>query len=250
MRQIIVAVIIMLSTMLYAQPGGLNGKSVLIYTRNGEGYVHDNIEASVEALEEICAGMGVSTEHTDDPAIFEKRRLKKFDAIIFSNSNNEAFLNEQQRDNFKAYIRSGKGFMSIHSAIASERQSDWFGQMSGGKFVRHPKLQPFDIKVIDSEHVSTVHLPEVWKWEDECYYTNHLNPAIHVLLAVDLTTMDDPKKAEYPGDVFGDLFPLAWYHVFEGSRVFYTALGHKIAYYKDENFRKHLQGGIVWVLGE
>ena len=240
----------MLSGMLYAQPGGLNGKSVLIYTRNGEGFVHDNIAASVEALEEICAGMGVRTEHTDDPTIFEKRRLKDFDAIIFSNSNNEAFLNDQQRDNFKAYIRSGKGFMAVHSAIASERRSHWFGQMAGGKFVRHPKLQPFDIKVIDGGHASTEHLPEVWKWEDECYYTNHLNPAIHVLLAADLTTIDDPKKAEYPGDVFGDLFPLAWCHIFEGSRVFYTALGHKIEYYKDENFRKHLQGGIAWVLGE
>jgi len=248
MRHIIAALIIMLSVGLSAQPGGLAGKSVLIYTRNGEGYVHDNIEASVEALEEICAGMGISTEHTDDPEIFEKLRLKNFDAIIFSNSNNEAFLNERQRENFKAYIRSGKGFMAVHSAIASERQSDWFGQMTGGKFVRHPKLQSFDIKVIDGGHVSTAHLPKVWKWEDECYYTNRLNPAIRVLLAVDLTTLNDPKKSEYPGDVYGDLFPLAWCHIFEGSRVFYTSLGHKINYYKDENFRKHLQGGIVWVL--
>jgi type 1 glutamine amidotransferase len=79
---------------------------------------------------------------------------------------------------------------------------------------------------------------------------NYLNPAIHVLLAADLTTVEDPKKSEYPGDVFGDLFPLAWYHVFEGSRVFTTSLGHLAEYYKDENFRKHLQGGIVWVLGE
>lgn len=236
--------------MVYAQPGGLNGKSLLIYTHTGEGYVHENIPASVEALEELCAGMGVKTEHTDDPAIFEKRRLKKFDAIIFSNTNNEVFLNDQQRDNFKAYIRSGKGFMAIHCAITSEPQNDWFGQMTGGKFVRHPKRQQFDIKVIDGSHVSTAHLPEVWRWEDECYYMNYLNPAIHVLLAADLTTVEDPKKAEYPGNVFGDLFPLAWYHVFEGSRVFTTSLGHLGGYYKDENFRKHLQGGIVWVLGE
>ena len=27
---------------------------VLIYTKNGEGYVHDNIDASVAAMEKIC----------------------------------------------------------------------------------------------------------------------------------------------------------------------------------------------------
>lgn len=233
-----------------AQDNQLKGKSVLIYTRNGEGYVHDNIEASVKALEELCEGMGVKTIHTDDPEIFESRRLNKFDAIIFSNSNNEAFLTEEQRLNFKNYILSGKGFMAIHSANASERDWPWYAQMVGGKFVRHPRLQKFDIKVIDSTHPSTAHLENVWNWEDECYYSTHLNPAIHVLLAVDLTTIDDDKKMEYPGVVFGDLFPLAWVHHFEGTRVFYTALGHKIGYYEDKQFRQHLKGGIEWVMGQ
>ncbi len=248
MWKVIVGLIVISSAALHGQPAGLAGKSVLIYTRNGEGYVHDNVEVSVETLEEICEGLGIITEHTDDPEIFGKRRLMSFDAIIFSNSNNEAFLNDRQRENFKAFIRSGKGFMGVHIAIGSERQWDWFKQMIGGTFYRHPKLQPFDIKVIDRGHISTIHLPEVWKWEDECYFNKHLNPAIHVLLAVDLTTVEDKNKEEFPGDVFGDLYPLAWYHNFEGSRVFYTSLGHKIEYYQDENFRKHLKGGIVWIL--
>lgn len=240
----------MLSVSLSAQDINFQGKSILIYTRNGEGYVHDNIAASVAALEEICDALGIKTESTDDPTVFERKGLKDYDAIIFSNSNNEAFLNELQRDNFQKFIRSGKGFMAIHSANASERDWFWFSQLVGGKFVRHPKLQAFDIKVIDGDHVSTRHLPDKWKWEDECYYSNQLNPAIKILLTVDLTTIDDPQKDEFPGDIFGDQFPLAWCHTFEGCRVFYTALGHKIEYYKDENFRKHLEGGIKWVLGE
>ncbi|MEX0987229.1 MAG: ThuA domain-containing protein [Bacteroidales bacterium] len=248
MKNIITAILILIFTGMNGQDGVFKGKSILIYTRNGEGYVHDNIAASVEALEEICASMDIRTKETDDPAIFEQKKLTDFDAIIFSNSNNEAFLNDRQRENFQAYIRSGKGFMAIHSANASERDWVWYRQLVGGKFVRHPKLQSFDIRVIDGTHLSTVHLPDVWKWEDEVYYSNHLNPAIHVLLAADLNTVKDNEKAEYPGEVFGDLFPLAWYHTFEGSRVFYTALGHKIEYYKDENFRNHLKGGIIWIL--
>lgn len=252
MKKLVILIVVLLigAGGVKAQENQLKGKSVLIYTRNGEGYVHDNIEASVKALEELCDGLGVKTTHTDNPEIFEGRGLNNFDAIIFSNSNNEAFLTEEQRQNFKNYILSGKGFMAIHSANASERDWPWYAQMVGGKFVRHPKLQEFDIRVIDPNHRSTRHLESVWKWEDECYYSTHLNPAIHVLLAVDLTTIEDEKKAEYPGVVFGDLFPLAWFHHFEGTRVFYTALGHKIEYYKDAQFRQHLEGGIEWVLGE
>ena len=76
-----------------------------------------------------------------------------------------------------------------------------------------------------------------------------LNPDIHVLLAADLTTVKDDKKKDYPGTIFGDTFPLCWYHEFAGGRQGYTALGHKSAYYQDETFRKHLAGGIEWALG-
>ncbi len=250
MRKFIIIIMVMVSAMACSQEKNLKGKSVLIYTRNGEGYVHDNIEAGIKALEEICTSMGIKTEAGDDPLIFEEKRLNEFDAIIFSNSNNEAFLNEEQRENFQSFIRSGKGFMAIHSANASERDWPWYGQLVGETFVRHPLLQSFEIKVIDHTHPSTAHLPSPWRWEDECYYSDHLNPAIHILLAADLSTVEDDQKPVYPGTVFGDQFPLAWYQEFEGSRVFYTALGHKIEYYQDENFRKHLRGGIVWVLGK
>jgi type 1 glutamine amidotransferase len=120
--------------------------------------------------------------------------------------------------------------------------------MIGGKFLRHPPLQQFDITVIDGDHPSTRHLEKPWNWEDECYYSDHINPAIHVLLAADMTTITDPHKDVFPGKIFGDLFPLAWCHTFSGTKVFYTALGHKIEYYQDENFRKHLEGGIIWIL--
>lgn len=250
MKKVLLIIAALVMTTIPNQAQDHSGKSVLIYTRNGEGYVHDNISASVKALEEICAVMGVKTVHSDDPKIFQQKGLDDFDGIIFSNSNNEAFLKGKQRSRFKEYIESGKGFMGIHSANASERDWEWFRQMMGGKFVRHPKLQPFDIKVIDGDHLSTGHLPETWPWEDECYYSNYLNPAINVLLAADLSTIEDEEKETYPGTVFGDLFPLAWCHTFEGTRVFYTALGHKISYYDDPNFRKHLEGGIRYILGE
>jgi len=225
-------------------------KRVLIYTHNGKGYVHENIPSSVEALKKLCSENGYTAESTEDPAVFTAENLKKFNCIIFSNTNNEAFETESQKQAFVDYIHSGGGFIGIHSASGSERQWPWFWAMLGGKFVRHPELQKFTIKVIDKSHPSTKFLGDTWEWEDECYYTNQLNPDINVLLAADLATIKDEKKVEYPGATFGNYFPLAWYHEFEGGRQFYTALGHKAEYYKDEKFLKHLLGGLKWTMKE
>ena len=82
----------------------------------------------------------------------------------------------------------------------------------------------------------------------ECYYSNNLNPNIDVLLAADLGTVEDKHKVEYPNDIFGDYFPLCWTNEFEGARQWYTALGHDAETYDDPTFRKHLRGGILWVL--
>jgi len=228
----------------------LSQDKILIYTRNGKGYVHENIPAAVEALRKLASENKYVAESTDQPSAFTASNLKQYKCIIFSNTNNEAFENEEQKKAFVDYIHSGGGFVGIHSASGSERQWPWYWALLGGKFVRHPPLQKFTIKVVDKQHPATKFLGDTWEWEDECYYTNQLNPDIKVLLAVDLTTITDEKKAEYPGEVFGTTFPLAWYHEFEGGRQFYTALGHKAEYYSNDKFLKHLWGGISWTMSK
>ena len=227
-------------------------KKVLIYTKNGtagKGYVHKNIPASVACLKKICKQNQWAYEVSDDPSLFTKEKIGAFDVLVFSNTNNEAFDTEEQKKVFQAYIRGGGGFVGIHSACGSERQWPWFWANLGGKFIRHAKRQSFEIKVIDKEHPSTAHLDDIWQWEDdECYFVDEMNPDIHILLAVDLRTIEDKRKEIYPGRVFGDYFPLAWCHEFDGGRQWYTALGHKIEHYKDNNFIKHLTGGIQWAM--
>jgi type 1 glutamine amidotransferase len=224
---------------------------VLIYTKNGKGFLHDNIAASVECLKKICEVNGWTYEATDSAAVFDAAdKINTFDVLVFSNTNNETFDNESQRKVFQDYIRGGGGFVGIHSTCGSERNWPWFWANLGGKFFRHPPLQKFDIEVIDKTHPSTEHLPAIWKWEDEFYYINELNPHVNILLAGDLRTLNDDKKEVYPGRVFGDYFPLCWSQEFDGGFQWYTALGHKIGYYKDDNFVKHLEGGIRWVMSK
>lgn len=226
---------------------------VLVYTRNytpdGKGYVHDNVAASVEAIRKMGREKGFGVDATDQPGAFTAENLKQYQAIVFSNSNNEAFEDEAQRHRLQDFLRAGGGVVGIHSATGSERQWPWYWALMGGKFVRHPKMQTFTVRVKDAKHPSTRVLPAAFEWTDECYYHDHIKPGIHVLLETELAKLDDPKKAEYPGDRFGDSVPLAWCHEFEGGRVFYTALGHKIEHYSDARLAAHILGGIQWAMG-
>ncbi len=228
-------------------------KKVLVYTRNfvtnGKGYVHDNIQSSVNAIKKMGADKGFAVDVSDDPAAFTAERLKQYSAIIFANSNNEAFENDAQREAFKRYVESGGSFVGIHSASGSERNWPYFWSVLGGKFVRHPKFQKFTVRVKDPNHPATRDLPASFEWTDECYYHDNMPSDLHVLLVTDPAKLDDPKKSEYPGDRFGDSLPLAWWHNVGRGRAFYTALGHKKEDYENPLLYQHILGGILWALG-
>ncbi len=251
MKKLIGLIFIMLIPFSFTGQKMLNvkGKRILIYTKNGKGYVHENIASSVKAIQEICDKEGIKTDVSDNPAVFKPKNLKKYDALFFSNTNNEGFDTEEQKKAFQDFCRNGKGFAALHSANATERQWPWYWALVGGKFIRHAPYQAFDVLVINSTHPSTIALPKRWTIEDECYYSFQLNPDIQVLLAADMATIKDEKKAEYPGEIFGERFPLCWCHKFEGGRQWFSALGHNPEFYNDKTFRAHLRGGILWILG-
>lgn len=243
---------LLIAVMLLSTPGlqsSAETARLLIYQRNGKGFVHDNLAVTAQALREIAAENKWVAEVSTNAAVFSDNNLKRYRAVIFANSNNEAFENDEERAAFQRYLKSGGGFIGIHSSTGSERNWRWFQQMQGGKFHRHSPLQTFTVQVVDQSHPATAHYPANWRWTDECYFFTNLNPGIRVLLAADTTTLRDPKLDSLPGETLGGLFPLAWCHEGEGGRRFYTSLGHKIEHYSDPGFREHLRGGIRWVLG-
>src|ERR1019366_4893997 len=142
--------------------------------------------------------------------VYTPPNLNQYQALVFSNSNNEAFANQAQRDAFKAYMESGGGFVGIHSASGSERDWPYFWSVAGGRFQRHPAFQKFVVRVKDPNHASTKHLPASFEWEDECYFLEYLNPDLHPLLVTDPAKLKDPERAKYPRDLVGDSMPLAW----------------------------------------
>jgi type 1 glutamine amidotransferase len=226
-------------------------KSILVYTRNytpdGKGYVHDNIASSVAAIRKMGTEAGFAVDASDDPAVFTDGNLRQYAALVFANSNNQAFSSDAQRDAFKRYIEAGGGFVALHSASGSERDWPYFWSVLGGKFAAHPHQQPFTVRVIDPSFPAVKGVPAEFTWTDECYFLDHLNPDIHPVLVTDRTKIGlEPMTidaSKFPVDL-----PLAWYHTFDGGREFYLALGHNKQDYENPLLYGIIKNGILWAM--
>lgn len=237
-----------MATVLAGQPR----KRVLVYTRQtvspASSYIHDNTAASVEAIRKMGAENGFDVDASEDPSVFTPENLKRYAALIFSSTHNEAFQTDAQRNAFQHYIEAGGGFVGLHAATTTEREWPFFVATIGGKFVRHPALQKFTIKVVDASHPATRVLPAVFEWEDECYFHENLSPDLHLLLVADPTKLADPQMGKYPNSLINGMVPLAWTITTGNRRVFFTALGHKKEYYSNPLLVSHILGGVLWAM--
>lgn len=224
---------------------------VLIFNKNGKGFVHDNIAAATKALQEITAAAGIESEVSVDPTVFTDDHLKRFKAVVFNNTNNETVDTDDQKAAFQRYIRGGGGFVGIHSATGSERKWPWYWDLIGGSFLWHTPRQDFTIKVLDPAHPSTAFLTSpTWAWkDDEFYFMKSVPDGRHILLAGDLDSLKQKGNKPEVLAAGPNPYPLAWCRTFDGGRTWYTALGHKPEHYSDPAFRQHLLGGIQWAMG-
>ncbi|HCN84075.1 MAG TPA: ThuA domain-containing protein [Sphingobacteriaceae bacterium] len=236
------------STGRHAGNSAVNWKkvNVLVYTKNGKGYVHDNIPSAVACIQRLGKQNGFGVVVSDNPADFNDANLKKYNALIFTSTNNDVFDSDEQKVALMRYIQAGGGFVGIHSVTGTERHWQWFKRLVGGTFVRHAKHQPFREIIIDTTNASTSFLPRHWDVNDECYFATDINPDIHVLTLHDLATVTDENKPT----TYGTVFPSTWCQEFDGGREWYTALGHDKETYSDPVFERFIMGGIQWVIGE
>ena len=219
---------------------------VLVYTKNGKGYVHDNIASGVASIRALGTRHGFGVDVSDNPADFTDANLQQYSALIFNNTNNNVFDNDAQKLALMRYVQAGGGFVGLHSATGTERSWPWFKRLIGASFQRHARHQPFTDIVIDKNNPSTSFLPAAWEQDDECYFFKEVNPDLHVLLAHDLSSLKDDKDKP---DFYGASSPSAWCHSFDGGRQWYTSLGHDSTTYFKPAFQQHILGGIAWVIG-
>ena len=232
----------------YAQKIKWNKVKVLVYIKNGKGYIHDNIANSVTAIQALGKEKGFTVDVSEDPAKFTDDNLKQYDALIFSNTNNDVFDTDAQRVALMRYIQVGGNFVGLHSACGTERSWKWFKGLLGGTFFWHEPGQGFSVNVLDKKNPSLVHLPEKWVREkDEFYFLKEMSVNLNVLAVNDHTTIQKPGGKAL--DTFGTVFPSVWWHEYDGGRAFYTSIGHEKTDYEKDDLRKHILGGIEWAIG-
>lgn len=213
---------------------------VLVFSKTA-GFRHESIPDGIKAIRALGDSNRFSVEATEDAALFHPDTLKRFSAIIFLSPTGDV-LNEAQQNALQQYIRNGGGYAGIHAATDCEYEWSWYGQMAGGYFNSHPHQQKAKIIVTDHKHISTAHLPEIWERKDEWYDYKTFNPSVKILMKLD--------EGSYKGGRMGKEHPIAWYHEFEGGRVWYTGLGHTKESYTEPAFLKHILGGIQYAMGK
>ncbi|WP_434739426.1 ThuA domain-containing protein [Micromonospora sp. SH-82] len=210
-------------------------KPVLVFSRT-TGFRHDSIPAGVRAVGELRPGV----EATEDPDAFTPGNLARFAAVVFMNTNGHV-LTDAGRTALEGYVRGGGGFLGVHSAAATEYDWQFYGDLVGAWFDRHPQVQSARVTRVDPDHPATAHLPVSGSRVDE-WYDFRSYPDARILLRVDEST--------YVGGGMGVDHPLAWCHERLGGRSLYTGLGHTIEAYAEPAFRAHLAHALRWVTGE
>ena len=214
--------------------------AVLVFSKT-TGFRHDSIPDGIAAIRALGAEHGFTVIDTEDAGRFTDATLPQYKLVVFLNTTGDV-LDTDQKTAFERYVRSGGGFVGIHSASDTEYEWPWYGRLIGTWFASHPQIQRGTVRIEDPDHPSTKGLPATWERTDEWYnFRNNPRGVVHVLASLDEST--------YSGGVMGTDHPIAWCHNIDGGRSWYTAMGHTKESYAEPLFRLHLLGGIESAAG-
>jgi type 1 glutamine amidotransferase len=210
----------------------------LVFTRT-TGYRHASIPAAVAALEKRPELM---VRHSEDPA--DVAECAAYDVVAFVSTSGDV-LDETSRDALRTWVLAGGAFVGVHCAAVTEAGWDWYGDLLGARFAGHPEgVQDGVAVVADPAHPSTEALPERWPFRDEWYSFTDVRPDLHLLVALDRSTVEMGEFA------MPDPHPQAWCREIGAGRSWFTALGHTDEAWDDPLFLDHVLGGVAWAVGE
>jgi type 1 glutamine amidotransferase len=194
------------------------------------GQIHDFKGCGNEIEKILRADPGFDvTKVEEDLSVLEE--LGSYDLVVFYYTVGE--ITDAQRDGLTNFVKSGKGFVGIHSAADSFRDDPAFRHFIGGFFVTHPRFRSYQVSVVDPENPITKDLEE-FMVEDEQYITDY-DPRVDVLCTALFK---------------GKAMPVAWTKEWGEGKVFYLALGHNPDACQHEMFSLLLTRGAKWAAGQ
>lgn len=223
-----------------AQPG----RKRILYVTHSAGYRHDVLPLSQAIVSEIGGQSGTfEVTATEDVSEFTIGNLQRYAAVMFFTTG-ELPMSEGQKTALLDFVRSGRGFLGVHSATDTFYAWPEYLKLIGGYFDGHPWHQTVRIKVADPANPLVSFLGTSLEIGDEIYqFRDFDDRGSHVLLRLDETSVDLTRGGVHRRP-YG--WPLAWTRSYGQGRVFYTALGHEEAVWRDPRYQRLLLNAILW----
>jgi type 1 glutamine amidotransferase len=162
--------------------------------------------------------------------VLESSDLRSYDLCVFYVTVRS--LTREQESNLANFVAEGKGFVGIHPSTVVSAENEKYIDMIGGRFVTHSHYHEFPVTIKDEHHPITQGVSD-FRVSDELYVVDCDAEKVHILA----TTEWEGKEVS-----------LAYTKTYGDGKVFYLALGHDMAAWKHEAFRKLLLQGTAWVV--
>ncbi|HEU4895023.1 MAG TPA: ThuA domain-containing protein [Acidimicrobiia bacterium] len=225
-----------MDTTTTSHPAPDTRSDVLVFHRT-EGFRHASIEAGIAAVERLGASGGYEVTATEDPGIFTNTGLESFAVIVFLNTTGDV-LDMGQQSAMEAFIRSGRGFVGVHSAADTEYDWPWYGGLVGAYFERHPAPQSAIVDVVAS-HPVVEEVDRQFERFDEWYdFRARPGQGVTILATVDEST--------YEGGTMGMEHPIVWAQEYDGGRSAYIGFGHTSESFEEPLVLTLLGNAIEW----
>jgi type 1 glutamine amidotransferase len=216
----------------------------ILYFTHSAGYRHDVIPLSQSILRQVGEdSRAFDVTATEDVSEFTIGNLQRYAAVMFFTTG-ELPMSDAQKAALLDFVRSGHGFFGVHSATDTFYGWPDYLELIGGYFGGHPWHQPVRIKVADPANPLVSFLGTSLEIADEIYQIRDFDErGSRVLLRLDETSVDLGRDGVQRRS-YG--WPLAWTRSYGQGRVFYTALGHEEAVWRDSRYQRLLLNAILW----
>jgi type 1 glutamine amidotransferase/sugar phosphate isomerase/epimerase len=245
----------------------LKPRRLLIFNRNVE---YDGHRASILAASEAFKRFGEKTGAfeatiTENPAAFDRKSLRQFDAVFLNNSIGNTIPEPERRKNLLEFVTAGGGLMGVHGTSVAFTKWQWppvedwpeFGHMLGARGANHRGgylQEPIVMGLDDPTHpLLGAFEGNAYPWTDEIFrfHDPYSRKNVRVLLKIDTEKTD--LSTYKPGDSClraDNDYALAWIRTYGRGRVFYSALGHSPHVFEDPKMLRFYLDGAQFVLGD
>ncbi|MUH37970.1 ThuA domain-containing protein [Zobellia amurskyensis] len=245
-------------------------KKILVFSK-ATGFDHWTIPHNAEMLKILGKKSNAFEVHIGyDIESFDKKNLKKYDAVVFNNCNpsgpkRDLFwdllqkntnlpdeeitaLSKQYETNLLDYVAKGGGLMILHGAITVQNNSKEFSKMTGGSFDYHPKQQEMHVKEVDTNHP----LVQAFKGNglthvDEPYFFNnaYFDYNFRPLLYIEIDKLEGMRK-----EVDEKVNYVSWIKRHGKGRVFYSSPSHNAQSLDHPELLQFFLDGLQYVVGD